>query len=83
MANINFIPGIVAATVKCFRFYLPSTESSLDRETSANLTPTSRKLQFVVVTQSTPAVFISFSITDSLFLSVSNPNIFLQEGNDG
>ena len=39
---------------------------------------TSKKLQFVVVTQSTPAVLISLCITVSLFLSVSNANILLQ-----
>ena len=39
--------------------------------------PTSKKLQFDVVTQQAPAVFISLCITASLFLSVSNENILL------
>ena len=41
--------------------------------------PTSKKLQFDVVTQLAPAIFISLCITASLFLSVSNENIFLSK----
>ena len=38
---------------------------------------TSRKLQFVIVTHSTPAFFIRVCITANLFLSLSNAYIFL------
>ena len=41
--------------------------------------PTSKKLQFDVVTQLAPASFISLCITASLFLSVSNENILLSK----
>ena len=41
--------------------------------------PTSKKLQFDVVTQLAPAIFISLCITASLFLSVSNENILLSK----
>ena len=44
---------------------------------------TSKKLQFDVVTQLAPAVFISLCITASLFLSVSNENIFLSKTKKG
>ena len=44
---------------------------------------TSKKLQFDVVTQVAPAVFISLCITASLFLSVSNENIFLSKTKKG
>ena len=42
-------------------------------------TLTSKKLQFVISTHSTPATLISLSITLSLLLSGSNANIFLQK----
>ena len=40
---------------------------------------TSKKLQFVIATHSTPATLISLCITLSLLLSGSNANIFLQK----
>ena len=45
--------------------------------------PTSKKLQFDVVTQLAPAIFISLCITASLFLSVSNENILLSKTKKG
>ena len=42
-------------------------------------TLTSKKLQFVIATDSTPATLISFCITLSLLWSGSNANIFLQK----
>ena len=59
-------------------FFLKKTNpESTDSDTTA--IPTSRKLQFLVVTQSTPAFFISFCMTANLFLSLSNAKILLQE----
>lgn len=60
-----------------FFFKKKTNPGSTDRDTTA--IPTSRKLQFLVVTQSTPAFFISFCITANLFLSLSNAKILLQE----
>lgn len=45
--------------------------------------PTSKKLQFDAVTQLAPAFFTSLCITASLFLSVSNENIFLSKTKKG